>query len=113
MARFRLGARRSRAIAWLAVMDLRLARFLGVFAIAMLALIPGYIGLNEYLSHRTVPRYGTGWADILFTISSCLCSTPRRRRAQARGEVRGTRRNAAGHQIDGPLGSALRGFAPG
>jgi voltage-gated potassium channel Kch len=66
VARFRLGARRSRAIAWLAVMDLRLARFLGVFAIAMLALILGYIGLNEYLSHQTVPQYGTGWADILF-----------------------------------------------
>jgi voltage-gated potassium channel Kch len=44
-----------------------LARWLIVVAIAAVALILGYLGLNRYLSHQQAPAaYGQGWADILF-----------------------------------------------
>jgi len=44
-----------------------LARWLIVLAIAAAALILGYLGLNQYLSHQQAPAaYGRGWADILF-----------------------------------------------
>jgi hypothetical protein len=43
-----------------------LGRWLIVLGIAATALILGYIGLNNYLSHQTVPEFGKGWADILF-----------------------------------------------
>jgi voltage-gated potassium channel Kch len=44
-----------------------LARWLIVLVIAAVALILGYIGLRQYLSHQKAPAaYGAGWADILF-----------------------------------------------
>jgi voltage-gated potassium channel Kch len=44
-----------------------LARWLIVIAIAAVALILGYFGLNQYLSHQQAPAaYGRGWADVLF-----------------------------------------------
>jgi voltage-gated potassium channel Kch len=44
-----------------------LARWLIVIAIAAVALILGYFGLSQYLSHQQAPAaYGRGWADILF-----------------------------------------------
>lgn len=44
-----------------------LARFLGVLAIALAALILGYIGLHEYLSQPPASTtWGHSWQDILF-----------------------------------------------
>jgi hypothetical protein len=48
-----------------------LIRWLAVAALAVAALVLGYIGLREYvsqqyLSAKAVPEYGRGWADILF-----------------------------------------------
>ena len=44
-----------------------LARWLGVLAIAAVALVLGYLGLRQYLAHQPAPAaYGRGWADILF-----------------------------------------------
>ena len=58
--------RRSEAAVAGWLLDKRLLRWLIVLGIAAVALILGYLGLSEYLSHQTVPEFGMGWADILF-----------------------------------------------
>ena len=57
---------RSEAAAEGLFLEKALRRWLIVLGIAAAALILGYLGLNEYLSHGTVPEFGNGWADILF-----------------------------------------------
>ena len=47
-------------------LDKAVRRWLIVLGIAAVALILGYLGLNEYLSHHTNLGFGRGWADILF-----------------------------------------------
>ncbi len=47
-------------------LDKALRRWLVVLGIAAVALILGYFGLNEYLSHHPTPMFGRGRADILF-----------------------------------------------
>ena len=46
--------------------DKSLVRWLVVLAIAVAALILGYVGLNEYLTAAKASEYGRGWADILY-----------------------------------------------
>ena len=46
--------------------DKTLLRWLIVLAIAVAALILGYVGLTEYLAARQTPEYGRGWADIFY-----------------------------------------------
>ena len=41
-------------------------RLLLVVGMAIAALILGYIGLSQYLSHQVVPQYAKGWTDIVF-----------------------------------------------
>jgi hypothetical protein len=53
--------------------DKTLMRWLIVLAIAVAALILGYVGLTEYLSAQQTPEYGRGWADMLYTTSSFSC----------------------------------------
>ena len=44
-----------------------LARFLGVLAIAVIALVLGYIGLHEYLAQPAASKaWGQGWQNTLF-----------------------------------------------
>jgi hypothetical protein len=43
-----------------------LTRWLIVLTIAAAALIIGYLGLSEYLSHQSGQDFGKGWADVLF-----------------------------------------------
>jgi hypothetical protein len=57
---------RSRAVAAGPSLDRTLVRWLIVLGIAAVALILGYIGLDDYLSHQPVPQFGRGWADVLF-----------------------------------------------
>ena len=47
-------------------LDKALRRWLLVLGIAALALILGYLGLNEYLSHHPALGFGRGRTDILF-----------------------------------------------
>ena len=56
---------RSQAVAGL-FLDKALRRWLMVLGIAAAALILGYIGLHEYLSHQKMPVFGRSWTDILF-----------------------------------------------
>lgn len=51
---------------WIRVIDKRLARFLGVLAVAVAALVLGYAGLSQYLSRHVGGDFGRGWSDILF-----------------------------------------------
>jgi hypothetical protein len=57
---------RSRAAAGDVLPGRALARWLIVLGTAAAALILGYVGLDGYLSHQTVPGFGRGWADVLF-----------------------------------------------
>ena len=47
-------------------LDKALRRWLVVLGIAAVALILGYLGLDEYLSHHPTPLFGRGRLDILF-----------------------------------------------
>ena len=47
-------------------LDKTLRRWLIVLGIAAVALILGYLGLNEYLSHHPKLGFGSRWTDILF-----------------------------------------------
>ena len=47
-------------------LDKALRRWLIVLGIAAVALILGYIGLNQYLSHHPRLMFGSSWTDILF-----------------------------------------------
>ena len=58
--------RRSQAAVAGLFLDKVLGRWLIVLVIAVVSLILGYIGLNEYLSHNPASGFGRGWTDILF-----------------------------------------------
>jgi hypothetical protein len=47
-------------------LDKALRRWLVVLGIAAVALILGYIGLDQHLSHHPTPMFGRSWTDILF-----------------------------------------------
>jgi hypothetical protein len=47
-------------------LDRVLGRWLIVLGIAAVALILGYVGLNEYLSHHPTLMFGRGWTDIVY-----------------------------------------------
>ena len=47
-------------------LDKALRRWLVVLGIAAVALILGYIGLDQYLSHHPTLMFGRSWTDILF-----------------------------------------------
>ena len=43
-----------------------LARGLAVLAIAITALVLGYLGLHQFLTHQHTPVFGTSWADTTY-----------------------------------------------
>ena len=47
-------------------LDKALRHWLVVLGIAAVALILGYIGLDQHLSHHPTPMFGRSWTDILF-----------------------------------------------
>jgi hypothetical protein len=57
---------RSRAAVVGLLLDKAFGRWLIVLGIAAVALVLGYVGLTEYLSHPKVQGFGQGWADILY-----------------------------------------------